>query len=117
MTLCAWPVPRSVLGRWGGVQKTTIVRGGCGLALAWWPLVYPGRGEQVKAQMVSGEEPWRQSRGRWPYGFVVLDVTTELPGLAALLPAPSPGAWGGRGWPRRRRQQGPRVLIPEGFQA
>jgi hypothetical protein len=33
--------------------------------------------------MVSGDEQWLKIRGRWQYGFVVLDVPTELPVLAA----------------------------------
>ena len=39
MTLFYWNVPLSVLGRWCGVHKTTILRGVLGLALALWPLM------------------------------------------------------------------------------
>ena len=39
MTLFYWNVPLSVLGRWCGVHKTTILRWVLGLALALWPLV------------------------------------------------------------------------------
>ena len=39
MTLFYWNVPLSVLGRWCGVHKTTILRWVLGLALALWPLI------------------------------------------------------------------------------
>ncbi len=83
MTLFYWNVPVSVLGRWCGVHKTTVLRGVIGLALAVWPTVAQWLGERVKAQMVSGDETWLTIRGRWPYGFVIMDVTTALPVLAA----------------------------------
>ena len=37
MTLFYWNVPLSVLGRWCGVHKTTVLRWVLGLALALWP--------------------------------------------------------------------------------
>ena len=49
MTLFYWNVPLSVLGRWCGVHKTTILRWVLGLALALWPLVSQWIGERVKA--------------------------------------------------------------------
>ena len=52
MTLFYWNVPLSVLGRWCGVHKTTILRWVLGLALALWPLISRWIGEQVKASMV-----------------------------------------------------------------
>ena len=52
MTLFYWHVPLSVLGRWCGVHKTTILRWVLGLALALWPLIYRWIGAQVKASMV-----------------------------------------------------------------
>src|SRR6266436_7135062 len=80
-----WNVPLSVLGRWCGVHKTTILRWVLGLALALWPLISRWLGERVKASMVYVDEKWFKIRGRWHYWFVVLDVPTELPLLAALL--------------------------------
>jgi transposase-like protein len=55
-------------------------------------------GERVKAAMVSVDEKWLKIRGRWHYWFVVLDVATELPVLAVLLPSRGQWAWrwGGR---------------------
>ena len=35
------------------------------------------------------DEKWLEIRGRWHYWFVVLDVHTKLPVLAALLPSRS----------------------------
>src|SRR5262245_4392716 len=63
MTLFYWNVPLSVLGRWCGVHKTTILRWGVGLALAVWPLVAHRIGERVNASMVYVDEKWLKSRG------------------------------------------------------
>ena len=89
MTLFYWNVPLSVLGRWCGVHKTTSLRWVVGLAVALWPLVYHWIGERVQAHMVYIDEKWLKLRGRWQYWFVVLDVPTELPVLAVLLPSRS----------------------------
>src|SRR3989449_8128167 len=117
MTLFYWNVPLSVLGRWCGVHKTTILRWVLGLALALWPLLSRWIGERVKASMVSVDEKWLKIRGRWHYWFVVLDVPTELPLLAALLP--SRGQWACRWVGRQLRQlkKVPKVLITDGLQA
>src|SRR5215472_12990238 len=98
MTLFYWNVPLSVWGRWCGVHKTTIVRWVLGLALALWPTLSHWLRARVKAQMVYVDEKWLKIRGRWHYWFVVLDVATELPVLAALLPSRSQWAcrWLGR---------------------
>jgi len=56
MTLFYWNVPLSVLGRWCGVHKTTILRWVLGLALALWPLIHRWIGEHVKASMVYVDE-------------------------------------------------------------
>jgi transposase-like protein len=117
MTLFYWNVPLSVLGRWWGVHKTTILRWVLGLALALWPLIYRWIGERVKASMVYVDEKWLKIRGRWYYWFVVLDVPTELPVLAALLP--SRGQWACRwvGQQLRQLKKVPKVLITDGLQA
>ncbi len=117
MTLFYWNVPLSVLGRWCGVHTTTILRWVLGLALALWPLISRWIGEHVKASMVSVDEKWLKIRGRWDYWFVVLDVSTELPVLAALLP--SRGQWACRWVGRQLRQlkKVPKVLITDGLQA
>jgi hypothetical protein len=88
-----------------------------GLALALWPLISRWLGEHVKASMVSGDEKWLKIRGRWYDWCVVLDVATELPVLAALLPSRGQWAcrWVGRQW--RQRKKVPQVLITEGLQA
>jgi hypothetical protein len=117
MTLCYWHVPVSVLGRWCGVHKTTILRWIVGLAVAVWPLVYHWIGERVKTPMVYVDEKWLKIRGRWHYWFVVLEVHTELPVLTALLP--SRGQWACRWIGRQLRQLNtvPRVLITDGLPA
>jgi len=117
MTLFYWHVPLSVLGRWCGVHKTTILRWILGLALALWPLLYRWIGERVKASMVYVDEKWLKIRGRWYYWFVVLDGATELPVLATLLP--SRGQWACRWVGRQLRQlkKVPKVLITDGLQA
>jgi transposase-like protein len=117
MTLFYWNVPLSVLGRWCGVHKTTILRWVLGLAMALWPLVYQWIRARVKAQMVYVDEKWLKIRGRWYYWFVVLDVPTELPVLAALLP--SRGQWACRWVGRQLRQLNkvPKVLITDGLRA
>jgi transposase-like protein len=117
MTLFYWNVPLSVLGRWCGVHKTTVLRWVLGLALALWPVVYQWMVKGVKAHMVYVDEKWLKIRGRWYYWFVVLDVPTELPVLTALLP--SRGQWACRWVGRQLRQlkKVPQVLITDGLQA
>jgi transposase-like protein len=117
MTLFYGNVPLSVLGRWCGVHKTTSLRWVLGLALALWPVVYRWMVEGVKAHRVYVDEKWLKIRGRWQYWFVVLDVSTELPVLAALLP--SRGQWACRwiGAQLRQLTQVPKVLITDGLQA
>jgi transposase-like protein len=117
MTLFYWNVPLSVLGRWCGVHKTTILRWVLGLALALWPIVSQWLVERVKAQMVYVDEKWLKIRGRWQYWFVVLDVTTELPVLAALLPSRSQWACRWVGCQLRRLKKAPQVIITDGLPA
>jgi transposase-like protein len=88
-----------------------------GLAVALWPLVYHWIGERVQAHMVYSDEKWLKIRGRWQYWFVVLDVPTELPVLAALLPSRSQWACRWVGAQRRQLKNMPRVLITDGLQA
>src|SRR5215468_888618 len=117
MTLFYWNVPLSVLGRWCGVHKTTILRWVLGLALALWPLIAHWLQTRVKAQMVYVDEKWLKIRGRWHYWFVVLDVATELPVLTALLPSRSQWACRWLGVQLRRLKQVPQVIITDGLQA
>ena len=64
--------------------------------------------------MVYVDEQWLKIRGRWHDWFVVVEVPTELPVLAALRPSRSQWAcrWVGR--QLRVLKQVPRVLITEG---
>jgi transposase-like protein len=117
MTLFYWNVPLSVLGRWCGVHKTTVVRWVAGLALALWPLLSQWLVEGVKAQMVYVDEKWLKIRRRWHYWFVVLDVPTELPVLAAILPSRSQWACRWLGRQLRQLKKVPRGLITDGLQA
>jgi transposase-like protein len=88
-----------------------------GLALAVWPLVAHRMGERVNASMVDVDEPWLKSRGRWPYGFVVLEVDTAWPVLAALLPSRRPWACRGLGRQLHQLTHVPRVLSTDGLPA
>jgi transposase-like protein len=99
------------------VHKTTILRWVVGLAVALWPLVYHWIGERVQAHMVYIDEKWLKIRGRWQYWFVVLDVPTELPVLAALLPSRSQWACRWVGAQLCQLKKIPRVLITDGLQA
>ena len=117
MTLFSWNVPVAVFGRWCGVQKTTLLRWVLGLALALWPLVSQWIGERVKAQMVYVDEKGLKIRGRWHYWVVVLEVTTELPVLAALLPSRSQWACRWVGAQLRQLKKIPRMIITDGLQA
>jgi transposase-like protein len=117
MTLFYWNVPLSVLGRWCGVHKTTILRWVVGFAVALWPLVYQWIAERVKAHMVYVDEKWLKIRGRWHYWFVVLEVTTELPVLAALQPSRSQWTCRWLGAQLRRLNKVPQVIITDGLQA
>jgi hypothetical protein len=82
-----------------------------------WPVVSHGIGARVKAHMVDVDEQWLTIQGRWPEWFVVLDVTTELPVLAALLPSRSQGACRWLGRQRRWLKNVPQVLMTDGWQA
>jgi transposase-like protein len=84
-----------------------------GLAVAVWPLVAHWVSERVKASRVYVDETWLKIRGRWHYWFVVLDVDTELPVRAALLPSRSPWACRWLGRQLRQLKQVPRVLITD----
>jgi transposase-like protein len=117
MTLFYWNVPLSVLGRWCGVHKTTILRWVVGLALALWPMLAQWLVERIQAHMVYIDEKWLKIRGRWHYWFVVLDVHTELPVLAALLPSRSQWACRWIGRQLRRLKQMPTVIMTDGLQA
>jgi transposase-like protein len=117
MTLCYWHVPLSVLGRGCGVHKTTSVRWVVGFAVALWPLVYQGIAERVKAHMVYVDAKWLKIRGRWHDWFGVLEVTTELPVLAALLPSRSPWTWRWLSAQLRRLNKVPQVISTDGLQA
>jgi transposase-like protein len=117
MTLFYWNVPLSVLGRWCGVHKTTILRWVVGLALALWPIVSQWIVGQIQAKMVYVDEKWLKIRGRWHYWFVVLDVATALPVLALLLPSRSQWACRWLGRQLRELKQVPRVLITDGLPA
>jgi hypothetical protein len=72
---------------------------------------------QIQAKMVYVDEQWLKIRGRWHSWFVVLDVATELPVLALLLPSRSPWACRWLGRQLRERKHVPRVLITDGLPA
>jgi transposase-like protein len=88
-----------------------------GLALAVWPSVSQWIVERVHAPMVYVDEKWLKIRGRWQYWFVVLDVATELPVLASLLPSRSPWACRWIGRQLHRLKQVPQVIMTDGLPA
>jgi len=85
MTLYYHGLSLSVLGRWYGVHKTTILRWILSLALALFPIVYEWIKESVKGSVVYIDEKWVKIKGKWHYWFVVLDSKTGLPIVAELL--------------------------------
>jgi transposase-like protein len=85
--------------------------------MAVWPWVCQWIGERVKARMVYVDEKWLKLGGHWHYWFVVLDVPTELPVLAALLPSRSQWACRWLGRQLRLRKHVPQVLITDGLAA
>jgi transposase-like protein len=105
----------SVLGRWMKVHKTTILRWILGLALALWPMVYEWIVEKVKAKAVYVDEKWLKIRGKWHYWFVVLDVATQLPVLALLLPSRSKHACRWIGVKLKCIGKIPRAIITDGL--
>jgi transposase-like protein len=117
MTLFYWNVPLSVWGRWCGVHKTTILRWVVGLALVLWPMIAQWLVERVQAHRVYIDEKWLKIRGHWQYWFVVLDVPTELPVLATLLPSRSQWACRWVGAQLRQLKKIPGVIITDGLPA
>jgi transposase-like protein len=105
----------SVLGKWLKVHKTTILRWILGLALALWPLVYRWIVDKVKAKAVYIDEKWLKIRGKWYYWFVVLDVATELPVLASLLPSRSKYSCRWIGVKLKSIGKIPKVIITDGL--
>jgi transposase-like protein len=105
----------SVLGRWLKVHKTTILRWILNLALALWPIVYKWIVDKVKARAVYVDEKWLKICGKWYYWFVVLDVATELPVLASLLPSRSKHACRWIGVKLKSIGKIPRVIITDGL--
>ena len=115
LTLYYYGVPLSVLGSWFGVHKATILRRMLGLIMVLWPIVYKWILDNVKARSVYIDEKWLKIRGKWLYWYVVLDIETGLPVLAALLP--STGKWACRwiGVMLKRIGKIPRIIITDGL--
>jgi transposase-like protein len=115
MVLYYYGVPLSVLGKWQGVHKTTILRRMLGLALPLWSLVYKWIVDGVKAKAVYVDEKWLKIQGKWYYWFVVLDVATQLPVLATLLPSRSKWACRWIGVKLKSIGKMPGVIITDGL--
>ena len=115
MSLYYYGVPLSVLGKWLGVHKTTVLRWMMGLALVLWPIVYEWIVQKVKARIVYVDEKWLKICGKWHYWFVVLDDQTQLPVLASLLS--SKGKWACKwiGYMLKAIGKLPRVIITDGL--
>jgi hypothetical protein len=88
-----------------------------GLALAVWPSVSQWIVARVHAPRVDVDEKWLKIRWRWPYWFVVLDVATALPVLAACLPSRRPWACRCIGQQLHRLKHVPRGILTAGLPA
>jgi transposase-like protein len=117
MTLWWWGVPLSVLGAWGGVHKTTILRQILGLAWALWPYIQSWLQTRIKAGKVYLDEKWIKIRGVWYYWYVVLDVDTDLPILQVLLATRSEAAVESVVAQLRQRKKLPSLMITDGLAA
>ncbi len=84
MVLFGHGVPLSVLGRWFGVHKTTVLRRITGLALSLWEPLSDLIGQRVRAATVYVDEKWIKIQGKWHYWFVALDAATEIPIISFL---------------------------------
>jgi transposase-like protein len=80
-------------------------------------MVYQRVAEGVKAHMVYMDEKSLKIRGRWEYWFVVLDVHTELPVLAAVPSSRSQWAYRWLGRQLCLLKIVPHVIIMDGLQA
>jgi len=78
-------VPLRVLGKWIGVDKTTVLRWILGLSEALWEKIAQWIAKGVKGIMVYLDEKWIKIRGKWHYWFVAMDKETELPIVQELM--------------------------------
>ena len=108
-------VPLSVLGRWMGVHKTTILRRMLGACVLLWPTVAGWVQQKVKVGIVYLDEKWIKIQGKWYYWFVVLDAPTAVPVLAVLLVTRNRWAVRWVGIMLRRLKQIPHTAITDGL--
>ena len=115
MVLYYHGIPLSVLGRFSGVHKTTVLRWVIGLTYQLWPEVSSMLLTHIKATKVYIDEKWIKIGGKWHYWFVVLDHQTQLPLLASLLTTRSQWACRWIGIQLKRMGQLPKVIITDGL--
>jgi transposase-like protein len=115
MTLYYHGLPLSVLGRWFGVHKTTILRWVISLALSLWPVVVSVINKSVSAKIVYLDEKWLKIKGKWHYWFVVLDHDTGLPVVASLLATKSKWSIRFIAIQLRKLRKIPTIVITDGM--
>jgi transposase-like protein len=110
-------VPLTVLGQWGHVHPTTVLRWILGLALALWPQIQKWLTTQVTCKKAYVDEKWIKIRNTWYYWFVALDADTGLPIYQALLATRSNDSVRWIVTELGRLKQLPQVFITDGLAA
>jgi transposase-like protein len=110
-------IPLTVLGQWGHVHPTTVLRWILGLALALWPHIQQWLTRQVTCRKAYVDEKWIKIRKTWYYWFVVLDADTGLPVYQALLATRSNDSVRWIVTELGRLQQLPQVFVTDGLAA
>jgi len=116
MVLFHYGIPLSVLGRWSGVNKTTVLRRILGLSLALWPKIYDLILKNCKPFAVYIDEKWLKIKGKWHYWFVVLDAKTKIPILSSLEPSRSNATCKWIGQKLTALRMIPKIIITDGLQ-
>lgn len=79
LCLYGYGIPLSVLGKWLGVHKTTVLRCILGLSKGLWEIISQWIIKELKGTLVYIDEKWLKIKGVWHYWFVVLDGETQIP--------------------------------------
>jgi transposase-like protein len=114
-------VPLSVLGRWSGVHKTTVLRWILGISLALWEHIREMIQANVNCTKAYIDEKWIKTSGKkgrkWHYWFVVIDVATGLPIFEILLATKSEASVNWILSELKRIKSFPSVIITDGLKA
>jgi transposase len=113
----------SVLGRWFGVHKTTILRWIISISLALWGIISKIIQDKVSCTRAYIDEKWIKTsdgkkKGRkWYYWFVVMDVETGIPVFQQLLATTSEASVNWILTELKRIKKLPSVIITDGLKA